>query len=630
MPGMRRRPYPAPRGVRGRGRGLGYRPRVVELVEQSSSPPPPVVAVGVTHDAPVDRFEEVLQALAAQDHPNLDVLVVDTGTIDPSERVHAVLPAAKVHRVDTDGSTIGFGAAANVVLDLVSGAEFYVFCHDDAAPDRRAVSAMVAAAERWDADVVGPKLVEWDDPRRFTQFGLTVDKVGVALPYVQRGELDQGQHDGLRDVFAVPGAFTLVRAARFAEVGGFDEAISFLSDDLSLAWRARVAGARVVVTAAARVRHAEAFADRTEGGAATRLAARHRVRVLLTTYRLRTLAGIVPQALLLALVEAVGALVTGRPGRARAALGAWPWNLWRLPALVAAPRAGGAFRPGGGPAGPRHQVRGVAGHRAGGAGPGMRGALRQPPPAHPVRPGRRRDGARRRGRARPAGRVGGRLAASGTRGRCGHAGARRRVRAARHPARGPGRPRAHAVHRGPAAARHPRRPPPGGPHGLETGAGGRGRGLRRRPPALRRAGRGAVVRAGRVRGGAVDAGAPGAGVGSDAVRSGGRRARRAAAAGRGRRRPRDAPPLVEARRGDRGGHCAGGAAGAPGSHPARARRARPRRGVGLRRRGAGRRPAPRRHRRGRGRRRPAAPSDHARRGGLRPRRRGLARCGSGA
>ena len=221
-----------------------------------------MVAVVVTHDAPEERLEQVLRALAAQDYPNLDVLVVATGTIDPTERVHAVLPSTHVHRIDGNP---GFGEAANVVLGRVSGAEFFVFAHDDAAPDPGAVSALVAAADQWDADVVGPKLVEWDDPRRFAQFGMTVDRVGVALPFVERGELDQGQHDGLRDVFAVPGAFTLVRAERFDEIGGFDEAISFQNDDLSLAWRARVAGAKVLVTSAARVRHAEAFADRPPG-----------------------------------------------------------------------------------------------------------------------------------------------------------------------------------------------------------------------------------------------------------------------------------------------------------------------------------------------------------------------------
>ena len=126
------------------------------------------------------------------------------------------------------------------------------------------MAALVEAAERWDADVVGPKLVAEDDDHRLLQFGVTVDKLGVALPFVERRELDQGQHDGLRDVFAVPGACTLVRAGAFAEVGGFDEAIDFLGDDLSLCWRIRVAGGRVLVTSGAWVRHAEAFASRPE------------------------------------------------------------------------------------------------------------------------------------------------------------------------------------------------------------------------------------------------------------------------------------------------------------------------------------------------------------------------------
>jgi GT2 family glycosyltransferase len=308
--------------------------------EAQHVPPRPAVVVVVTHDPRADRRDALLSALAAQDHPNLDVLVVDTGEEDVTEAVHAVLPEARVERRPGVG---GFGAAANTVLDLVAGADFYVFCHDDVEPDPGAVSALVAAAEQWDADVVGPKLVATDDDRRLLQFGVTVDKVGVALPLVERGELDQGQHDGLRDVFAVPGAFTLVRASAFAEVGGFDEAISFLDDDLSLCWRIRVAGGRVLVTSAARVRHAEAFATRPESAAAA-MAARHRVRVLLTSYRATSLLTIVPQALALAVVEAATALVTGRGGRARAALGAWPWNLARLGSLLAARRAVRSFR----------------------------------------------------------------------------------------------------------------------------------------------------------------------------------------------------------------------------------------------------------------------------------------------
>src|SRR5690606_19791944 len=117
--------------VRGLGSSLSYRPRSVDPVAQPRTPPP-VVAVLAVHDPPGEQLDQVVAALAAQDHPNLDVLVVVTGPDDPTERVRAVLPAARIHRVDGNP---GFGTAANVVLDIVSGAEFFVFCHDDAAPD---------------------------------------------------------------------------------------------------------------------------------------------------------------------------------------------------------------------------------------------------------------------------------------------------------------------------------------------------------------------------------------------------------------------------------------------------------------------------------------------------------------
>jgi hypothetical protein len=184
---------------------------------------PPVLAVVVTRDPRVDRLEPLLRALSEQDYPNLSVIVVD---------------------------------AANRVLDLplARGAAFFVFCRDDVVPDPGAVRALVDAATEWRAAVVGPKFVAADDPRRLLSVGLMVDRVGTTLPLVERRELDQGQHDGVRRVFAVPAGFTLVRAWRFAETGGFDDAVDAPDDDLILSWRARAAGCRVLVAPAARVR----------------------------------------------------------------------------------------------------------------------------------------------------------------------------------------------------------------------------------------------------------------------------------------------------------------------------------------------------------------------------------------
>jgi GT2 family glycosyltransferase len=286
---------------------------------------PPVLAVVVTHGLHADRFEVLLGALAEQDYPELSVLVVDVSGDDATDdRVHAALPAARVLQVP---GIEPFATAANHVLDpgrpQARRAEFFVFCHDDVLPDAGAVSALVEAATDWEADVVGPKFVAQDDPRRLLHVGLGVDRVGTTMPLVERRELDQGQHDGVREVFTFPAGFTLVRADRFAAMAGFDEAIGSPNDELGLCWRARAAGSRVLVATDARVRRDG------QSWAAPRDEARYRVRALLSCSSRLDLLRIVPQAFALSLAQAVGGLVTGGPRRARVALGAWVWNLLR-------------------------------------------------------------------------------------------------------------------------------------------------------------------------------------------------------------------------------------------------------------------------------------------------------------
>jgi GT2 family glycosyltransferase len=219
---------------------------------------PPVVAVIVTCD-PGEWFEETLQAFAAQDYPELSVLVLDAASwVDPTPRVAAVLPQAFVRRLPDNK---GFGATANEVLTMVEGASHLVFCHDDVAPDPDAVHVMVEESFRSNAGVVAPKLVSWHDPRSLLHVGMAVDKGGAVVDRVEPGEIDHGQHDAVRDVFLAPGGCTLVRADLFEELGGFDAEIFAMGEDLDLCWRAQVLGARVVVAPRARVRHLEVLAS---------------------------------------------------------------------------------------------------------------------------------------------------------------------------------------------------------------------------------------------------------------------------------------------------------------------------------------------------------------------------------
>lgn len=323
---------------------------------------PAVVAVVVTCN-PGPWLEETLSALRRQDYPRLSVLVIDAASEDdPTSRVAAVFPTAYVRRLL---SNHGFAASANRALGLVQGASHLLLCHDDVAPEPDAVRLLVEEAFRSNAGVVAPKLVDWDDPERLLQVGMGADRTGAPAERVERGELDQAQHDAVRDVFFAPGGCTLIRADLFAALSGFDPSIALYGEDLDLSWRAHLAGARVVVAPAARVRHLEALsrglrplprlATRRAGlishlppplGSAAaaedaaraqlRLGRRHELRTVLKNYPALRLLVVLPRLALLWLAELGWDLLHGRLEKLHALPGAVWWNLARLGRLWAA------------------------------------------------------------------------------------------------------------------------------------------------------------------------------------------------------------------------------------------------------------------------------------------------------
>jgi GT2 family glycosyltransferase len=310
-------------------------------VDDAAPSAPPVVAVVVAHD-PGPWFEEVVTGLAAQDYPNLRVLFLDTGIAgDLGERIADRIPGAFVRPLADPG---GFGAAANEALRLVEGSGFFCLLHDDVVLDPDAIRQLVEETYRSNAGIVGPKLLAWDAPEHLIEVGDAADKFGTPAPLVDPGELDQEQHDAVRDVFFVPSACLLIRTDLFRTLGGFDEALDFVGDDLDLCWRAHAAGARVLVVPAARARHRQALGERGTTVDRARLAARHRLRSVLGNYSAGHVLRVLPQHLLLTAGLATGALVTGRGHTAAAELGAWPWNLARVGELRAKRRGVKATR----------------------------------------------------------------------------------------------------------------------------------------------------------------------------------------------------------------------------------------------------------------------------------------------
>lgn len=291
----------------------------------------PLALVVIVAHEPGTWFESTLESLRDQDYPNVAVLVVDAASpTDQSSRIRRVLPDARITRLETNP---GFGAAANAAIlgqDEIGEAAFLLICHDDVALAPDAVRELVEEAYRSNVGVGGPKLVEWDEPDRLLQVGTSIDKTGVPAPYIEPGELDQQQQDAVRDVFAIPGGCTLTRADLFVALDGFDPGIDYLGEDIDFCWRAHIAGARVLVVPAARVRHRAALARRRPGDNQRRQEARHRLRSVLCCYSGAHLLRVLPQAFVIAVAEVLYAIVVGRGRHAADVANAWMWNLGHL------------------------------------------------------------------------------------------------------------------------------------------------------------------------------------------------------------------------------------------------------------------------------------------------------------
>lgn len=306
------------------------------MTVSAATPNPLVVAVMVTH-RPGPDFDEALEALANQSYAALSVLIVDAASPEPVVgRVGPILPEAFVRRLDRDP---GYAAAANEVQSVVDGAAYYLFLHDDVALDPTAVEELVAEALASNAGVVGPKLVSWNDPTRLEAVGLTADRLGFVHSLVDAGELDQAQHDRVRDVVLVPGAAILVRSDLFEVLGGFDPAIHLVGEDLDLCWRARSVGARVIVAPQARARHRGQLGKRLEERAAAssglvlrerdlpRVRDRNRLRTVLVTESRLGLLVLLPALVIGAGLQTLLLVVRGRVREARRPFSSLRWSV---------------------------------------------------------------------------------------------------------------------------------------------------------------------------------------------------------------------------------------------------------------------------------------------------------------
>jgi GT2 family glycosyltransferase len=303
--------------------------------------PPTVLVVLVVRDA-AEWLRECLRALAAQSYRPLAVLAVDNASRDGSREL--LEQALGSQRVLSLSHNAGVAGSIRAVLELSAAreADYLLVLHDDTALDPDAVARLIEAATLEGVEgvgVVGPKVVDWENPRILREVGRSTDRFGHPSTPLQDGELDQGQFDRVLEVLFVSSVAMLVSRECLERVGPPDERLGSHHEDLDFCWRARVAGFRVVMTPLARARHLGAGAhgrrqreqpDRSERYYGERAA----LAAMLTNYRLRALVLLLPFYAVLGLARLLWLALTRHFEDVVDLLAAWVWNVIHFPGTL--------------------------------------------------------------------------------------------------------------------------------------------------------------------------------------------------------------------------------------------------------------------------------------------------------
>ncbi|MEX2275378.1 MAG: glycosyltransferase family 2 protein [Actinomycetota bacterium] len=301
---------------------------------------PTVLAVLVVSDG-APWLRSCLQGLSAQTYPRLGVVAVDNGSRDGSREI--LERALGPRRVVELRRNAGLAGAVDRALDLpvAEEADFLLVIHDDTALEPDTVARLVETTNTVErAGIVGPKVVDWDDPRVLREVGRSTDRFGHPTQPLQDGEIDHGQYDRVLEVLFVSSCAMLVSREVWQTVGGLDERLTSHHEDLDLCWRARMAGFRVVMTPSARVRHVAATSSGRREDVDRHRSERYygeraSLAAMLKNYSLPSLLLLLPLFALIGIGRLLLLTLTRRFEDAWELLAAWGWNVAHLPGTLA-------------------------------------------------------------------------------------------------------------------------------------------------------------------------------------------------------------------------------------------------------------------------------------------------------
>ena len=167
-----------------------------------------VTIIVVNHNGSL-LLEDCLTSLMGQTYTDYEVILVDNGSTDDSIlTARRILP--RIHALSLSENT-GWAKGNNIGIRNATG-EFIVLLNNDTRADPNFLFELIRMVKaNPKVGMVAPKILNFYDSRVIDSVGgLVICRDGIAQG-IGRGEIDNGQYDGLKEILIPSGCAALYR-----------------------------------------------------------------------------------------------------------------------------------------------------------------------------------------------------------------------------------------------------------------------------------------------------------------------------------------------------------------------------------------------------------------------------------
>ncbi len=200
-------------------------------------------------------FEDCLKSLSKIDYPNWELIVVDNGSSDGSEKLASNPPAGRAgFHLIKNKTNLGFARANNQGYRRAKG-KYILLLNNDT---RVITTFLTRLVERMEQEislaVIQPKIFMMDKPRYLDNAGSFLTRTGF-LEHWGFGQKDSKEFEKEREVFSTKGACMLIRRQVIEEIGLFDADFISYFEESDFCWRVWLAGWKVLFYPKAKIDH---------------------------------------------------------------------------------------------------------------------------------------------------------------------------------------------------------------------------------------------------------------------------------------------------------------------------------------------------------------------------------------